>query len=111
MHQPSSAQLDDIQDAIDMAALVEAAVEIYPRVSEQAGVASSALDVIGEIAFDRHPRESVARFRDDPEGFVRSGDMIDIGSISASSFAVLISALDAVASTGHALDQLMGKRV
>lgn len=110
MQQPSHAQMDDVQDAIDLAALVEAAVVIYPRLAEISGVSSCALDAIGEIAFDRHANESVARFRDNPAAFVQSGDMVDIGPMSASSFAVLISALDAVAEAGHALDQMLGKR-
>ena len=72
MQQPSHAQMDDIQDAIDMAGLVEAALRVYPDLVAQAGVTSSALDAIGEIAFDRHQNESVARFRDNPGRFLRS---------------------------------------
>ena len=111
MHQPSHAQMDDIQDAIDMAGLVEAALRVYPDLVAQAGVTSSALDAIGEIAFDRHHNESVARFRENPGRFLRSGEMVDIGPVKAQTFAILVAALDAVASTGHALDELNGSRV
>jgi hypothetical protein len=109
--QANHKQMDDIKDAIDIVSLIEAAVEIYPKVVDCSGVTSGAQDVIAEIACDRHPREAVARFSEDPKAFVESGDMVDIGPISASSFAVLVSALETVASAGHALDVMNGKRV
>ncbi len=107
----SHQQLDDVQDAVDIASLIESAVVIYPSVAEPAGVSACALDVIAEIACDRHANESVAKFRENPAAFLRSGKMVDIGPISAASFAVLVAALDSVAETGYALDELMGKRV
>ncbi len=104
-------QVDDVQDAIDIVSLIEAAVVIYPSVAECSGVSLCAQDVIADIACDRHNNEAISRFRDNPAAFVQSGDMVDIGPITASSFAVLISALESVASAGHALDQLTGKRI
>ncbi len=109
--QASDQQVDDVQDAIDIVSLIEAAVVIYPKVAEVSGVSLCAQDVIADIACDRHDNEAVARFRSNPVEFIQSGDMVDIGPISASSFAVLVSALEAVASAGHALDMLTGKRV
>lgn len=111
MQQLSSQQIDDVQDAIDIVGLIEAAVEIYPKVAEVSGVTNCAQDVIADIACDRHQNEAVARFRRDPAEFIASGDLIDIGPISAASFAVLVSALESVAATGHALDEMMGKRI
>lgn len=111
MQQTNHQQLDDVQDAIDIVGLIEASVVIYPSVVDASGVTTSAQDVIADIACDRHERETVARFRADPAAFMASGDMVNIGPISASSFAVLVSALEAVASAGHALDVLNGKRV
>lgn len=107
----NSPQLDDVQDAIDIVGLIEAAVEIYPSIAETSGISLSAEDVIADIACDRHPQESVARFRRNPLDFIKREEMVEIGPISAGSFAVLVSALDAVASAGHALDVLKGKRV
>ncbi|MEE9313028.1 MAG: hypothetical protein V3V02_00125 [Rhizobiaceae bacterium] len=109
--QASDQQVDDVKDAIDIASLIEAAVVIYPAVSEACGVASCAEDVIADIACDRHDNETVARFRQNPANFIKSGDMVDIGPISATSFAVLVTALESVMSAGHALDQLTGKRL
>lgn len=109
--QHSHQQMDDIQDAIDMAELIEAAEVLYPPLVSQAGVTVTAQDVIAEIACDRHPNESVARFARDPGAFLKGGEMVDLGPISASSFAVLVSALEAVAAAGHALDELQGKRI
>lgn len=110
MQAHSHQQLDDIKDAIDIAELIEAAEIIYPAVASPAGVTLSAQDVIADIACDRHENESVARFSRNPAEFIKSGDMVDIGPISAASFAVLVSALESVACAGHALDELMGKR-
>ncbi len=109
--QASDQQIDDVQDAIDIVSLIEAAVVIYPSITDVSGVASCAEDVIADIACDRHANETVARFRENPTAFMKSGDMIEIGPISASSFAVLVSALETVMSAGHALDQLTGKRL
>ncbi len=69
----SHQQIDDVKDAIDVAALIESAVVIYPSVSEQAGVSACAHDVIVDIACNRHPKESVAEFRENPAAFLRSG--------------------------------------
>ena len=107
----SHQQMDDIKDAIDMAELIEAVEIVYPIVAEPAGVCTSAQDVIAEIACNRHVNESVARFSRDPARFLKSGDMVDIGPMSPESFAVLVSALESVAATGHALDILTGKRI
>lgn len=109
--QQSHHQLDDIQDAIDMAELIEAAEVLYPPLVAQAGVTVTAQDVIAEIACDRHPNETVSRFARDPGAFLRGGEMVDLGPISANAFAVLVSALEAVAAAGHALDEMQGKRV
>jgi len=110
MHKASHQQLDDVQDAIDVFDLVDAAQAIYPSVAEVSGVTISAQDVLAEIACDRHVNETVARFRDNPGAFMKGDEMVDIGKISAKSFAVLITALESVASTGHALDQLLQNR-
>ena len=106
MYEVSHQQLDDVQDAIDTFDLVDAAQALYPSIAEVSGAGNCAQDVLTEIACDRHVNETVARFRDNPSAFLRSGEMIDIGKISAKSFAVLISALESVASTDHALDQM-----
>ncbi|MFD0917614.1 hypothetical protein ACFQ14_14505 [Pseudahrensia aquimaris] len=108
MYQVPHGQIDDIEDAIDMADLVSAAAVLYPPLASSSGVSLCADDVLAEIACNRHPNETIARFRDDPLGFLTKGEMIDIGPISAASFAVLVSALEAVGSAGHALDQLTG---
>lgn len=110
MNHIASQQIDDIEDTIDMVDLVNAAATIYPSVAHQSGVSLCAEDVLSEIACNRHPNESVARFRDNPTAFTNSGDMVEFGPLSAGSFAVLVSALEAVASAGHALDVLSNKR-
>ncbi len=109
--QTSHQQIDDVQDAIDIVGLIHAAAELYPTLVDASGTSGGVEDVLAEIACDRHCAESVARFRDDPVGLMRRGELIDLGPISAASFAVILSALDAVASAGHALDQLNGKRL
>jgi len=107
MSEVSTRQLDDIQDAIDTFGLVDAAHTVYPCVTQQAGPAIGAQDVLAEIACDRHVNETVARFRDNPVAFIKGGEMVDVGLIDPKSFSIIIAALESVASTAHAMDQMM----
>lgn len=106
MQDVSHQQLDDIEDAIDIADTINASAIIYKPLAEASGTAGCADDVLAKLTCDRHPNESVALFRENPVAFLKSEKLVDIGPVSAATFAVIISALDAVASAGHALDDL-----